>query len=79
MKFRTEKYPSLIVHDIGVHFVDGEAEVTDPKKIEVLKKLDDSHGVKAVGGRAPKDPPKDPPKEPAGDQDPATGGDPPQA
>lgn len=48
-KFVSEKYPQLVINDLGVRFVDGHAEVSDAK----AKKLKDANipGVRAVGGR----------------------------
>lgn len=39
MRFRSTRYPSLSVLDIGIQFVDGEAEVTDPAHVERLGQL----------------------------------------
>lgn len=52
MKFVSEKYPQLYVHDLGVRFVDGVAEVSDKATQDALKKVD---GVRAAGGRPAKD------------------------
>lgn len=57
MKFKCEQYPQLRVKLPGggyVQFAGGEADVTDPKAVEALKKVPAPYGVKAVGGRAPK-------------------------
>ncbi len=51
MKFTSTRHPELIVHDLGVTFVDGEAEVTDKATIEALRGLPSELGVRAVGGR----------------------------
>ncbi|MFC0434564.1 hypothetical protein [Kutzneria buriramensis] len=51
MKFTSTRHPELIVHDLGVVFVDGEAEVTDKATIEALRGLPAELGVRAVGGR----------------------------
>lgn len=42
--------------DLGVTFVDGEAEVTDKAVIEALRGLPTELGVRAAGGRPPKEP-----------------------
>jgi len=57
MKFTSTKYSALTVHDLGVTFVDGEAEVTDKATADALKKLPPEVGVRAAGGRPPKDDP----------------------
>lgn len=87
MKFTSETYPQLHVHDLGVRFVDGEAEVTDAKKIEALRNLPEDMGVRAVDGgrgsssstsRKPKTPAKTankPTSPPAGDPGRAPSGD----
>jgi hypothetical protein len=54
MKFTSSKHPQLVVHDLGVVFVDGEAEVTDKAVIEALRALPADVGVRAAGGRPPK-------------------------
>jgi hypothetical protein len=59
MKFVCTQHPQLVVHDLGVTFVDGEAEVTDKASIEALRGLPSVLGVRAAGGR--------PSKEPSGD------------
>ena len=51
MKFTSSKHPQLVVHDLNVVFVDGEAEVTDKTTIEALRGLPAELGVRAVGGR----------------------------
>lgn len=51
MKFTSTRHPQLIVHDLDVVFVDGEAEVTDKATIEALRGLPAELGVRAVGGR----------------------------
>ncbi|MCS7484658.1 hypothetical protein ACFFQW_45165 [Umezawaea endophytica] len=53
MKFVSPQYPQLVVHDLGVTFVDGEAEVTDKDTIEALRGLPAELGVRAAGGRPP--------------------------
>ena len=37
---RSTEYPNLWVHDLGVRFVDGVAEVDDPKALTVLAGID---------------------------------------
>lgn len=54
MKFTSTIYPQLAVHDLGVTFVDGEAEVTDKVVIDALRGLPLAIGVRAAGGRPPK-------------------------
>lgn len=49
MKFLSEQHPGLIVHDIGVSFVDGEADV-DTKAAAELRKLPAELGVREVTG-----------------------------
>ncbi|SES49083.1 hypothetical protein [Actinokineospora terrae] len=56
MKFTSSVYPELVVHDLGVVFHDGETEVTDKATIEALRGLPADVGVRAAGGRPPKDP-----------------------
>ncbi|SDC25682.1 hypothetical protein [Actinokineospora iranica] len=56
MKFTSTVHPELVVHDLGVVFHHGEAEVTDKAAIEALRALPPSLGVRASGGRPPKDP-----------------------
>jgi hypothetical protein len=51
VKFTSSKHPQLVVHDLNVVFVDGEAEVTDKASIEALRGLPSELGVRAVGGR----------------------------
>ncbi|WP_181771280.1 hypothetical protein [Amycolatopsis pittospori] len=48
MKFTCEQHPGLIVHDLGVTFVDGEAEV-DVKTAAALRTLPAELGVREVG------------------------------
>ncbi|WP_158885069.1 hypothetical protein [Amycolatopsis anabasis] len=55
MKFTSTRYPHLVVHDLGVVFRDGEADVTDKAVIEALKRLPSDLGVRAAGGRPSKD------------------------
>ncbi|WP_433268170.1 hypothetical protein ACQPZF_03545 [Actinosynnema sp. CS-041913] len=55
MKFTSTRYQQLVIHDLGVTFVDGEAEVTDKTTIEALRGLPAELGVRAAGGRPPKD------------------------
>lgn len=54
MKFTSTRHPELIVHDLGVIFHDGEAEVTDKAVIEALRALPPELGVRAAGGRPAK-------------------------
>lgn len=51
VKFISTKHPKLIVHDLGVIFRDGEAEVTDKFVVDALRRLPADLGVRAVGGR----------------------------
>jgi len=55
MKFTSTKYPVLTVHDLGVTFIDGEAEVADKATADALKKLPPEVGVRAAGGRPAKE------------------------
>ncbi len=55
MKFTSSVYKELVVHDLGVTFVDGEAEVTDKATADALRGLPAELGVRAVGGRPSKD------------------------
>lgn len=57
MKFTSTTYPQLVVHDLGVTFVDGEADTTDKAVIDGLRGLPADLGVRASGGRPPKDTP----------------------
>lgn len=54
MKFTSTIYPQLVVHDLAVTFVDGEAEVSDKDTIEALRDLPADMGVRASGGRPAK-------------------------
>ncbi|WNV82218.1 hypothetical protein [Umezawaea sp. Da 62-37] len=56
MKFVSPQYPQLVVHDLGVRFVDGEAEVTDKTTIDALRAMPTDIGVRAAGGRPPSSP-----------------------
>jgi len=56
MKFTSTLYPQLVVHDLGVTFVDGETDVTDKDTIDALRGLAAELGVRATGGRPPKSP-----------------------
>jgi hypothetical protein len=58
VKFTCSEHPQLVVHDLGVTFVDGEAEVTDKATIEALRGLPSELGVRAAGGRPPREPDK---------------------
>lgn len=44
MKFTSTQHPGLIVHDLGVRFIDGEADV-DGKTAAELRKLPADLGV----------------------------------
>ncbi|AXB41294.1 MULTISPECIES: hypothetical protein [Amycolatopsis] len=48
MKFVSEQNPGLVVRDLGVRFVDGEAEV-DGKTAAELRKLPPELGVREAG------------------------------
>lgn len=54
MKFVSTIYKQLVVHDLGVTFVDGEAEVIDKSTMDALRGLPAELGVRAAGGRPPK-------------------------
>lgn len=54
MKFASTRHPELVVHDLGVRFINGEAEITDRTTIEALRGLAADLGVRSVGGRPPK-------------------------
>ena len=56
MKFTSTRYKELVIHDLDVTFVDGEAEVTDKTTVEALRGLPPELGVRAAGGRPPKNP-----------------------
>ncbi|GAA1292040.1 hypothetical protein [Saccharothrix xinjiangensis] len=56
MKFTSIRYKQLVIHDLDVRFTDGEAEVTDKTTIEALRGLPAELGVRASGGRPPKEP-----------------------
>lgn len=56
MKFISSTYPQLVVHDLGVTFVDGETEVIDKATIDALRDLTAEFKVRATGGRPPKSP-----------------------
>jgi hypothetical protein len=58
VKFTCTEHSQLVVHDLGVTFVDGEAEVTDKATIEALRGLPSELGVRAAGGRPPREPDK---------------------
>ncbi|TWP47429.1 hypothetical protein FKR81_32470 [Lentzea tibetensis] len=55
MKFVSTIYKQLVVHDLGVTFIDGETEVVDKATAEALRGLPAELGVRAAGGRPPKD------------------------
>lgn len=54
MKFTSSIYPELVVHDLDVTFIDGEADVSDKATADALKALPAELGVRATGGRPPK-------------------------
>lgn len=54
MRFTSNIYKQLVVHDLGVTFVDGEAEVIDKATMDALRALPADFGVRAAGGRPPK-------------------------
>jgi hypothetical protein len=56
VRFTSSVYKELVVHDLGVTFVDGEAEVSDKVTADALRALPAELGVRAVGGRPAKDP-----------------------
>ena len=56
MRFTSSVYKELVVHDLGVTFVDGEAEVADKATADALRGLPADLGVRAVGGRPAKEP-----------------------
>ncbi|MDX8054807.1 hypothetical protein SK571_36020 [Lentzea sp. BCCO 10_0798] len=56
MRFTSSVYKKLVVHDLGVTFVDGEAEVSDKATADALRGLPPELGVRAVGGRPAKEP-----------------------
>jgi hypothetical protein len=58
VKFVSTIYKQLIVHDLGVRFIDGEAEVTDKSTMDALRAMPAELGVRAAGGRPPKDQPQ---------------------
>lgn len=49
---KSTRYPNLWVHDLGVRFVDGEAEVSDPKVLDALSKIDGIEVPKAAPKRS---------------------------
>ncbi|MEV6610801.1 hypothetical protein [Kutzneria sp. NPDC051319] len=51
MKFTSSPHPELIVHDLGVIFHEGEAEVADKATIDALRGLPCELGVRVAGGR----------------------------
>jgi len=59
MRVRSERYPRLRVADLGLRFVDGEAEVTDPASLKRLREL--AH----LGVVVPDEPAKAPAKKAA--------------
>ncbi len=42
MIVRSEKYPNLVVADLGIRFRNGEAEVTDPAHVARMRRLADA-------------------------------------
>lgn len=54
MKFTSEIYPELVIHDLDITFHNSLAEVTDKDTIEALRNLPTELGVRAVGGRPAK-------------------------
>ena len=55
MRFTSIVYKELVVHDLGVTFVDGEAEVSDKATADALRGLPAELDVRAVGGRPAKE------------------------
>lgn len=55
MKFTSSVYKELVVHDLGVTFVNGEAEIADKATADALRALPAELGVRAAGGRPSKD------------------------
>ena len=55
MRFTSSVYKELVVHDLGVTFVDGEAEVSDKPTADALRALPGELGVRAIGGRPTKE------------------------
>ncbi len=55
MKFTSSVYAELVVHDLGVVFLDGEADVSDKPTIDALRALPADLGVRAAGGRPAKE------------------------
>lgn len=53
MKFTSTVYKELVLHDFGVTFIDGDAEVRD--KANAPRALPADLGVRAVGGRPAND------------------------
>lgn len=43
MKFTSTRYKQLVIHDLGVTFIDGEAEVADRDTIATLRGLPGEH------------------------------------
>lgn len=59
MIVKSERYPSLLVVDLGIRFRDGEAEVTDPAALDRLRDLEHMGVVvpdpaPKAGGRTPR-------------------------
>jgi hypothetical protein len=52
VRFTSTVYKELVVHDFGVMFLDGEAEVSD-KATAALRGLPAELGIRPVGGRPP--------------------------
>jgi hypothetical protein len=55
VRFTSSVYKELVVHDLGVTFRDGEAEVSDKATADALRGLPTELGVRAVGGRPAKE------------------------
>lgn len=54
MKVTSTIYPQLVVHDLDITFVDGEAETSDKATIDALRGLPPEMGVRMASGRPPK-------------------------
>ena len=42
---KSEKYPELVIHDLGITLKKGSAIVSDKKKLSALKKMHESYGI----------------------------------
>ncbi|GGN29027.1 hypothetical protein GCM10011609_85770 [Lentzea pudingi] len=51
MRFTSSVYKELVVHDLGVTFRDGEAEVSDKATVEALRALPAELGVRTASAR----------------------------